>query len=162
MDWPGTSKPPRFVQITVRAGHRRTYADAACSGAAQQAPQSPPFRNTTVTPHKPYHLSTEIGFATLFLKEGLLPLLNLQAAGSRWGLGQKGPPFLAGKSRLHLSLGERLGGSWKLNGESCWAGGRSWGLLGLTLQNQNCFQTLRGRRKDRCWGKSCLPGQGGK
>lgn len=137
--------------------------DAACSGAEQHTPQSSPFRNTTVTPHKSYHLSTEIGFATLFLKEGLLPLLNLHTPRSRWSLGQKGPPFLAGKSRLHLSLGERLGGSWKLNGESCWAGGRSWGLLGLTLQNQNRFQTLtEAGGKPGTGGKSCLPGQGGK
>lgn len=53
------------------------------------------------------------------------------------------------------SLQRRFGGGWKLHGESCQAGSRSWGLLGLTLQNQSHLQTPRGRNKAKALGESC-------
>lgn len=92
----------------------------------------------------------ETHFASQSLKGGgrLLSPPKQCTPRSRGYLGQEGPPFFwLEKAQLHPSPAERLGGGWKLHGESCRAGGRSWGLLGLTLQNQNRFQTARGRRK---------------
>lgn len=124
------------------------HADTACSGAARHALQSPPFRKTIAIPPKSYHLSNR-NMLCFPVSQGRVSLspkaMHAQIKGGVWG--RRGPLFWLEKAWLHLSQGERLGGGWKLNSESCWAGGRSWGLLGLTLQNQNHFQTPRGRRK---------------
>lgn len=134
----------------ARLGHRHTHADAACSSAAQHAPQSPPFRNTTATPPppNPTTFQPEICFASLFLKEGLLSPLKLCTPRSRRGSGAGGAPFFGCRRQGSISpqergLGEAGNSTVSHAGQAADPGG---GLLGLTLQNQNCFQTPRGRR----------------
>lgn len=91
--------------------------------------------------HKSYPLHVEICSSSLPLQWGILP------AGS-WGcLGQVGPSFSLEKALLHHRSPGEPGGGWELSNESCWAGSRSWGLPGLTLPEQNHFQTLRCTRK---------------
>lgn len=75
-----------------------------------------------------------------------------------------GPSFSLEKARLHHRSPGEPGGGWELSNESCWAGGRSWGLPGLTLPKQNRFQTARRTRKAqiaRCTGGAGEQGKAG-
>lgn len=121
-------------------------------------PGAPPFPEHKSQSLKSYHTSNRNMLCFPVSQGGAsLPPKAIHGQIKKGVLGQERPPFLAGEA-MAPSLRRRFGGGWKLHGESYQAGSRSWGLLGLTLQNQNHFQTPRSRIKPRGWGKAARPG----
>lgn len=131
---------------TGAPSHTRRRSLQQCSTA--RAPE-PPFQehNSHPPPPNPTTFQPEICFASLFLKEGLLSPLKLCTPRSRRGSGAGGAPFFGCRRQGSVSPQERgLGEAGNSTVSHAGQAADPGGLLRLTLQNQNCFQTPRGRR----------------